>query len=65
MSDRFESREDLYAKVSWEGGVMESVNYGIRHHQLPWDTPREVVEAWERVEDIGDDIDLINYWLGG
>lgn len=63
MSDRYESKYDLYAAVEWEGGVMESVNSGVRHQDLPQDTPPEVVRAWKRVEDIGDDIDTIREWL--
>jgi uncharacterized protein (DUF1800 family) len=35
MSDRFESREALAAKVEWEGGVMEAVDYGIKAEEMP------------------------------
>ena len=64
MPSKYESREDLAAKVDWEGGVSEAINgYGIGADELPEDTPADIVAAWRRVEIIGGDVEFIQEWL--
>ena len=49
MSNRFGSREDLAAKIEWEGGILETVDYGIKAGDMPGgDT--ELTEAWAKLE---------------
>lgn len=45
MSDRFESRERLASKIEWEGGVLESIDYGITTDMLP-EGDTELAELW-------------------
>jgi hypothetical protein len=45
MAHRFESREALAAKIEWEGGVLESVDYGIRVEDMP-EGDTELAELW-------------------
>lgn len=64
MTSRYESREDLAAKVDDEGGVSEAINgYGIGSDDLPEDTPADIVAAWRRVESTYDEIRCIENWL--
>lgn len=64
MSSRYESKQDLAAKIDWEGGVTEAINgYGISHETLPDDTPIDIFNAWVRVEAIAADVDKIYEWL--
>ena len=66
MSTRYESKEDLVAKVEWEGGVEAAINgYGIHSDELPERTPPDIVGAWKRVELAGADINAIENWLYG
>ena len=66
MSTRYESKEDLVAKMEWEGGVEGAINgYGIHSDDLPEGTPPEIAEAWKRVELVGADIIAIENWLYG
>lgn len=60
------TREDLAAKVDWEGGVAEAITgYGISSRTLPEDAPGEIVRAWRRVEESSKDIAAIQKWLDG
>jgi hypothetical protein len=45
MAKRFESREALASKIEWEGGVLESVDYGIRVEDMP-EGDTELAELW-------------------
>ena len=49
MSDRFEDREALAAKVSWEGGILEALDYGITTEYMP-EGDAELTEAWAKLE---------------
>lgn len=49
MSDRFEDREDLAAKIEWEGGLMEALDYGIKTEMMP-EGDAELTEAWAKLE---------------
>ena len=49
MSDRFEDREALAAKVSWEGGILEALDYGITTEMMP-EGDTELTEAWAKLE---------------
>jgi hypothetical protein len=48
-SDKFESRAALAAKVEWEGGVMEALDYGIKTEDMP-EGDAELTEAWSKLE---------------
>ena len=49
MSDRFKSRDDLAGKIEWEGGVIESLDYGITTDMMP-EGDAELTEAWGKLE---------------
>jgi len=49
MSDRFTSREHLAAKIEWEGGILEALDYGIRTGDMP-EGDTELIEAWGKLE---------------
>ena len=49
MSDRFEDREALAAKIEWEGGLMEALDYGIKTDDMP-EGDTELTEAWAKLE---------------
>lgn len=58
------NREELAAKVDWEGGVLEAITgYGLSVDRLPEDVPLVIREAWQRVYDIAADACLIEDWL--
>jgi hypothetical protein len=61
--DLYESRADLAAKIDWEGGVEESISYGIRAEHFPVDTPKEILDAWNRLVESYQDVDLVSEWL--
>lgn len=51
--------EELAAKVEWEGGVMEAIQYGIKTTDFDADiTERfpELVDAWDNLEQTVGDI---------
>ena len=49
MSDRFESRDDLAAKIEWEGGILEALDYGIKIADMP-EGDTELIEAWTKLQ---------------
>ena len=49
MSDRFESRSALAGKIEWEGGLLESLDYGIKTADMP-EGDTELTEAWAKLE---------------
>jgi hypothetical protein len=49
MSDRFEDRAALAGKIEWEGGLMESLDYGITTEMMP-EGDAELTEAWSKLE---------------
>lgn len=58
------TKEELAAKVEWEGGVIEAItNYGLDTADLPDDVPAQIAEAWYRVQMIAADEYLIQEWL--
>lgn len=59
------TREELAAKVDWEGGVAETLTgYGLASGMLPEDAPQTVKSAWERLYTQGrEDIEVIEEWL--
>ena len=46
---KFKDRHDLAAKVSWEGGLMEALDYGITTDMMP-EGDAELTEAWAKLE---------------
>lgn len=60
---KYESKEALAAKIDWEGGVMESVEYGIKVTDLPVDTPAPICVAWLKLQEATEYIDAIYAWL--
>lgn len=65
MADKM-TREEIAAKVEWEGGLGETINgYGLNSSVLPDDCPENVRNAWMNVEAINVDLDVINNWLDG
>lgn len=50
MSDRFKSRADLASKIEWEGGILESVDYGIKPEDMP-EGEAELTDAWRQLVD--------------
>jgi hypothetical protein len=44
---KFDTREDLAAKIEWEGGIEEAFSYGIKHIDMP---DPEIKAAWARAE---------------
>jgi hypothetical protein len=48
-TDRFDSRAALAGKIEWEGGLMESLDYGITTDMMPEGDP-ELTEAWGKLE---------------
>jgi len=64
MSGKFKSFGALKGKVEWEGGVSEAITgYGISTADLPDGVPAAVVESWDRVSKIRDDVYVIETWL--
>lgn len=60
----YESREDLFVKVDYEGGVAESIfGYGIYAEDLPEETPARIVQCWTAVEQVADELHEIQNWL--
>lgn len=57
------TKQELADKIDWEGGVFESVEYGLKVSDLPEGVPPEVAEAWANLEKAVRDQDLINAWL--
>jgi hypothetical protein len=49
MAKRFESREALASKIEWEGGVLESVDYGITVSDMP-EGDTELEDLWAEME---------------
>ena len=49
MADRFPDRENLAAKIEWEGGLMEALDYGITTEMMP-EGDAELAEAWTKLE---------------
>lgn len=51
MSDRFESRKALAAKIEWEGGSLaDALDYGIRVADMP-EGDEELTAAWTDLEE--------------
>ena len=50
MSERFESREDLASKIMWEGGLTESLDYGLRAKDMP-EGDEELITAWTALDE--------------
>ena len=42
---RFESREELAGKIMWEGGIAQSLEYGIKASDMP-EGDSELEQAW-------------------
>ncbi len=58
------SKEDLAAKIDWEGGLAESIfGYGMKSSELPDNAPAAVKQAWKQLEEVRPQADLINKWL--
>lgn len=49
-TDRFESREELAAKIEWEGGLEAAFDYGIRSDYMP-EGDEELTALWREAED--------------
>jgi hypothetical protein len=63
VSERYGNKQDLAAKVDWEGGLTEAIEYGIRTGDLPAGTPQAIIDAWKRLEDSYVDVGRVNEWL--
>lgn len=50
MSTRFESRSALAGKIEWEGGLTESLDYGIRAGDMP-EGDEELIAAWTALDE--------------
>lgn len=50
MIPTFETREELARKVEWEGGLEDTIAYGVRWTHLNPDDP-ELIAAWSAAED--------------
>lgn len=46
---RYESRMDLACKIDWEGGIFDSLDYGIRAGDMP-EGDDELIEAWTALD---------------
>lgn len=49
MPERFEDRKALAAKIEWEGGLMESLDYGITTDMMP-EGDEALTGAWAALE---------------
>ena len=49
MSDRYDTRLQLANKIHWEGGIEDSLDYGIRAAQMP-EGDEELTAAWTALE---------------
>lgn len=49
MSARYPDRNTLANKIEWEGGILESVSYGIRAADMP-EGDDELTAAWAALE---------------
>lgn len=58
------TREELAAKVDWEGGVHEAIaGYGLPPELLPEDVPVSVLAAWQNIYATDRDARIIEKWL--
>jgi hypothetical protein len=46
---RFANREELAAKIEWEGGFPDALDYGIKAADMP-EGDTELAEAWSALE---------------
>lgn len=44
------SEEEFIAKISWEGGVMSALEYGLKWTDLE-DQSTELAQRWRRLQD--------------
>jgi len=49
MSEPFKDRAAVAAKVEWEGGVMDALDYGIHAADMPVGD-EELIAAWTALE---------------
>lgn len=50
MSDRFESRFDVWCKVDNEGGLYDAItSYGLKAGDMP-EGDTKLIEAWQHLE---------------
>jgi hypothetical protein len=51
---KYMSPADFNAKVDWEGGIYDSLEYGLKHTDLDPDDEgsRELREAWQALETV-------------
>ena len=49
MSDRYESRFEVWSKVENEGGIYAALDYGLKASDLP-DVDTELQEAWQKLD---------------
>jgi hypothetical protein len=57
------TKAELAARIDWEGGVMEAVEYGVKVGDLPVNTPEEVLDAWQQLQEAVPCFDVIYRWL--
>jgi hypothetical protein len=55
--------DELLSLVEREGGITETIQYGVTSSQLPTDTPDEVVLAWYEMEKQLADSLIVSTWL--
>lgn len=49
MSDRYEDRQAVAAKVDWEGGFEAVLDYGLHADDMP-EGDVELIEAWTKLD---------------
>lgn len=60
---KFDNKQDLAAKIEWEGGVFDAALYGIRSTDLPEGTPQNIIDAWQHLEAVIVQEEMIINWL--
>ena len=46
-----EHDKELLEKVEWEGGILDAIDYGVRHEDFE---SQELKNAWKKVEEFYD-----------
>lgn len=53
----FKDRSEVAAKVDWEGGLYDSLDYGLKVDDMP-EGDEELREAWEALEKAFQDFEV-------
>jgi hypothetical protein len=52
MADEKMTAADFKAKVEWEGGIVEALDYGLKHTHLDGRAPAALYNAWKKLEEL-------------